>query len=899
MMRGTGIAARKKSKWKVPAGTVAIGWVIGALLMPSNLGAQTPPQTIDFSIPAAPLSQALAAFGRQSGLQVSYLANVSSGKASPGISGRVTREEALMRVLSGTGLSWSFTNASTVTIAGRANEEGESSADDGTAILDLIVVTARNGRPADAPYETAAPNSYISGEAIERFRGSSAADMFRGTPGVMSGEARNGAGAIDVNVRGMQGMGRVAVKVDDAENQVTVYQGYQGISNRTFVDPDLLAGVDILKGSDAASSGIAGTVAMRTVDAADIVKEGKVFGVQLKGGVGGNSTKPNPGARAGYGITNVLEGYPTVTSSNDGMDRTGLLEPTQGSGSAIAAVKTENVDLLAAYAYRKRGNYYAGENGPEAKPVHIGRQPFCYPNGECPFNYYDFVVNGGLANYRAGEEVLNTELETESWLAKGTLRLDDGHRFKLGLTGYRSEAGDQLASQFATDTSRATQQAQTTGVKLDTGTLHYYWQPDSNPLIDAKANLWVSNLEQRNPIRLRRWNVKPSDFGLSDDFRVGSDSLLWGGEIANTSSLTSDYGPIKLSYGATYKNEDTRPSDYTEELEGIKLREGNRQEAAGYGKLSWEATDWLTLNGALRYQHYWSEDRSPPQDIPYDDTHGQSLSGGGFSPSLGVTIEPIKGTQLYANYSNTLRSPSIMESLTGFSTWFNTELEPERSSNWEIGANLVRDGVLTSGDRGMLKLGYFDWTVKDYIAREWTTVDLDTIIINTMLVYNIHQAHFSGLELSGRYEIGGLSAELAANYYLDVEFCRTADTCDDRSLYADYATNQVPPEYSVSLAVAQKLLDDSVTIGGRISHVGPRAIEHGQVTGQGLSQFISLVDWEPYTLVDVFAEYKVNENFTVSARIENLTDQFYVDSLSLVQQPGPGRTFYLSLTSRF
>lgn len=73
----------------------------------------------------------------------------------------------------------------------------------------------------------------------------------------------------------MQGMGRVAVTVDGAENGLTIYQGYQGISNRTFVDPDLLAGVDITKGSDASSRGIAGTVAMRTLSANDVVKPGE------------------------------------------------------------------------------------------------------------------------------------------------------------------------------------------------------------------------------------------------------------------------------------------------------------------------------------------------------------------------------------------------------------------------------------------------------------------------------------------------------------------------------------------------------------------------------------------------------------------------------------------------
>ncbi|MBX8828321.1 hypothetical protein, partial [Ochrobactrum sp. SFR4] len=73
-------------------------------------------------------------------------------------------------------------------------------------------------------------------------------------------------------------------------------------------DPDFLGGIDIQKGSDAASSGIAGTVAMRTLEAGDIVKEGNRFGLRVKGGFGTNSSKPEEGNVAGYKIVN--KGYP-------------------------------------------------------------------------------------------------------------------------------------------------------------------------------------------------------------------------------------------------------------------------------------------------------------------------------------------------------------------------------------------------------------------------------------------------------------------------------------------------------------------------------------------------------------------------------------------------------------
>jgi len=39
--------------------------------------------------------------------------------------------------------------------------------------------------------------------------------------------------------------------------------------------------------------------------------------------------------------------------------------------------------------------------------------------------------------------------------------------------------------------------------------------------------------------------------------------------------------------------------------------------------------------------------------------------------------------------------------------------------------------------------------------------------------------------------------------------------------------------------------------------------------------------------------------FTLWATVENLADQYYIDPLSLVQQPGPGRTARLGLTGKF
>jgi len=854
---------------------------------------QASAQTIAFNIRSQNMGSALTAFADQAGLKLLLQSRVVAGKTSQSVQGNFIPEQALSRLLSGSGLNYRI-DGTTVTIADPTPNNQLAPDAQNTTLLDTITVSGGNGvAAAEAPYYTPAPTAYISAQSIERFRGSSPADIFRGTAGVMSAEARNGAGSIDVNIRGMQGMGRVATTIDGAENAVNVYQGYQGISNRTFVDPDFLGGVDILKGSDASSSGIAGTVAMRTLEASDIVKAGNRFGLRVKSGFGTNSSKPEAGDKAGYYIWNRTD-QSTVTSSDDTMNRPAFLKPTNGSGSVVAAMQEENIELLAGYAYRKRGNYHAGKNGPAADTEDLGGMTACLNYcSNPPFNYYwypNFIKNTGIANYRPGEQVLNTQLETKSLLLKGKVMFGDGHSLQLGYTGFDSEAGTFKANALSTLNLQAVQQPLTTDVKAHTGTFKYRWDPSDNDLINLKANLWGTKLKQRNAAD---WLAD----GTPKDFKSGPDLWTWGTDISNRSQFSTAYGDIDMTYGASYKMEDTKPTEGTRKWDTfLDLRDGTREEAAAYVKTAYKPVDWLTINGGIRYTQMWSRDRSPVKMVHPDMVYGKArLKQDGFSPSLGVTVEPINGAQFYVNYSSTLRAPSIMESVSAFNMTVNEDTKAERSNNWEIGANFIENDLIAATDQTMIKFGYFNWDVKDYIAREFHKYSNS----QNVRIFNIDRARFSGLELSTNYTLGGFEATLAANYYLNVEFCRTAETCENKSLYADYATNQVPPKYGVDLTLTQKLMEDALTVGGRISYTGSRAVGHGDVTGQGMSQFITMIDWKPYTLVDVFAEYKLNENYTASVRVENLTDRFYVDPLSLAQQPGPGRTFYASLTASF
>jgi len=71
-------------------------------------------EAVNFDIPAQPLSGAITAFGSQSGYQVSVDQGSLANRRSSAVSGRMTPEEALRRLLAGTGLAWRFAGGRSV-----------------------------------------------------------------------------------------------------------------------------------------------------------------------------------------------------------------------------------------------------------------------------------------------------------------------------------------------------------------------------------------------------------------------------------------------------------------------------------------------------------------------------------------------------------------------------------------------------------------------------------------------------------------------------------------------------------------------------------------------------------------------------------------------------------------
>lgn len=852
---------------------------------------RTASSTRSFDIPAQSLRDALRQLMRQGGVQIGFEAADVEGRISHAVTGNMNANEALSRLLSGTGLSFRYLTSGSV-MPERAPQVSEGTVQLGTLRVQGVQDSAGSGLAGDngrvagwdgtkgSVFRTPGSVNVISRETLEAYPATAPADMLRGTPGVISGEART-SGGLDVNIRGLQGQGRVPVTVDGAINGTTVYRGYQGTSNRSFVDPDFISHVAIVKGpsnGNAIAGGIGGSVSMTTLGVDDIVPAGDTMAIRVKASLSNNNVEP--GSNMIRSIIQPNHFYGDTMAATRERDRPGFLSPAGGAASFVFARKGDLFDILAGYSVRRSGNYFAGRQGKYAPRETGTPSPFCAAGSperqmqelcDRAVAFYDIH---GSTPFAGGEEVYNTSNDTESVLVKAAIRPADDHVLELGYGGYWSIFGENYPGALGSATGAVYQNQILSKTSLDRFTARYRWNPEGD-LIDLKLNGWISKLKENAPSLVN-----------SDPARRYVDS--WGTDLTNSSRILTPIGLFSADYGASFLHEKAGPIG-TWQMNGWTPpgREGSRSEYSLFTDMALEPVKWLRFNAGARYQKYSLKDRQSGT-VYYSELLKRSEDA--FNFSLGAAVMPADGLQLFVNYKRAARLPSLMEATSGFFYIANPDLHKEETRNWEIGANYTRTGLITDKDELGLKLAWFDNDVDGYIARRYI------LQRGSMQMYNIDRALFRGLEATLSYENGGFSMEAGATYYDRIRFCRPGEACIASSLASDFATNYIPPRWAANLSVNQRFLDDRAMLGARLTYMGKRPIG-AEKPSSGYMPLISQIAWHPYTLLDMTGSFKLNDALLINWSIDNLTDRYYNEPMSLGYVPAPGRTFRIGVTS--
>ncbi|MCL7715532.1 TonB-dependent receptor domain-containing protein [Stenotrophomonas mori] len=181
------------------------GWALVLALCGLALPAQAaPPPRSAYRIPAQPLDEALLAFSRQSGLQLAAVGELRRTRRSVPVSGVMTAEAALRRLLEGSGYAYAIEDGM-VTVAApvaaspvRAQALPVQAEDPAVTFAPLVVsARKRDERWVDVPFGL----SVVSGQRIAALGLGNVADTLRLAPGVATVDA--GAAFTQVQIRGV------------------------------------------------------------------------------------------------------------------------------------------------------------------------------------------------------------------------------------------------------------------------------------------------------------------------------------------------------------------------------------------------------------------------------------------------------------------------------------------------------------------------------------------------------------------------------------------------------------------------------------------------------------------------------------------------------------------------
>jgi hemoglobin/transferrin/lactoferrin receptor protein len=894
----------------------------------------------DFDIAGQPLASALAAFNRQSGIQVSQQSSTMVNVTVNAVRGRMSAQAALSTMLSGTGISFRFTgNRAVVVGAGQSGNDASVAPDDGSTVLETITVAAGNGKATtgtgyqgtpDWVYETPSSLSVVGREAIQSAGTRNTRDLFNRISGVYAGEGNGSFPTVSPNIRGLQDSGRVIVSIDGARQNAQRGAGFGGsnyISNsgQAFVDSAFIRAVEVEKNTRAATGNagsLGGKVEFQTVGADDLIADGKQWGVETNTGTGTNNTH------------------------------------YQGSYLAATRLGETPFSLTGGFSSSNLGEYAVGKNGDQTTTEDIMKNMLGRNNWST------------LAKLEGDFGDVETSL---SWMHQD-------NSFVYGTSG-----GGSLNRENA---------------RNDSVTAKFTWDPES-PLIDMKGLLWLNDSNTKE-VRERRTMGTPITTDDIPETTIDMGTKSFGASLDNTSVLETVAGPLTLNYGAeAFRDIATSSASSTSIFANPDWESsytafsppGRRDTASLFVNGTLDPVDWVSLSAGLRYDwsrlkgtaryqnrvtttvttparpaqatttySAWAQTYSPTTynqrvslcnginpntGLPLNNPSAQNTNcnllaqlgeivdsrfyaagttipsttsppvttypeyefevdriDSAWLPSATIEFKPADWFRPYVSYSESYRPPTILEAFftggpptdnVGVAYAPNEDLRSETATTYEIGTNVSLDDVLTGGDSLRLKASAFYREVEDYIVLGTIyTSDVSTRTYQSFVNLD-GTTRMKGVELEGNYDtggfwIGGTASFLDTEWPSKTQVFSNGTTTTSGDIIA--TAGSVPPRLKLTVDGGMRFFDDRLSLGARLNHVtSNQSYRLDTDTGD----LLKLTD--VYTTVDIYGSFEVTEAATLRFSVNNVTDRNYIPANS--DYTAPGRTFTATLKMKF
>lgn len=661
-----------------------------------------------FSIEQQPLVSALNAFTAVTGWQVGLPAELGQGVSSPGVSGPLSPEKALDRLLVGTNLSYRKLGSNSIVLEKRAAG--------GALNLQQVTISAtRNEQDVSSVPSTV---SVHEREALDRQNVNTIRELVRYEPGVSVGGAGTRAGNAGFNIRGIDG-DRILTQVDGVEVPDNFFNGPYAKTRRNYVDPEIVKRVEILRGPASAlygSSAIGGAVSYFTLDPDDIIKPGQDVGARLKTGYSSaDESWLTSGTVAGRvqdvdGLLHLSQRNGHEMESYDGNNATGLAR----TGANPEDARTTNI-------LAKLGWNYGDDNrlGLTYEKYKDDRDTNLKNAVGGPFNADPFVSNW----YRA--RTGNDTITRERFGLENSIALESpiADRIKTSLN-YQIAKTDQTTAEIYQPSRRVLRTRETLYQERQ-------WVFDAQ--LDKAFSLGETDHHVTYGTTLKQQKVTGSREGAATCLAVGSGCTAIGApspSAGDSVRKASDFPDPTINTYSLFAQDQIAWKNWTF-LPSVRY-------------------DYTQLKPKLTEDFLNATD--PTRIYPHDDS---TKTWHRVSPKFGLTYALTDHYTWFGQYAEGFRTPSAkalygrFENLQqGYVVEPNPDLKPETSKG-------IETGIRGNFDAGNFDVAVFYNKYKDFIDEDNTSVSPTGTIFQP---FNIKRATIKGIEAKGRMNLDAFGA---------------------------------------------------------------------------------------------------------------------------------------------
>lgn len=315
-----------------------------------------------------------------------------------------------------------------------------------------------------------------------------------------------------------------------------------------------------------------------------------------------------------------------------------------------------------------------------------------------------------------------------------------------------------------------------------------------------------------------------------------------------------------------------------------------------FAQNEWDITDRLNLSTGLRYNHYLiaTDFSTVGYEVPFNPM--QNSNAGSISGNIGINWRLRPSMIFRANYARGFRAPNVddmgklFDSVDGCVTVPNPDLKPEYADNLEIGFSKSFGSFLkfdlstyyTHLDNAIVR--------RDYTFNGSSTIEYQGNESRVQALQNAAEASIIGVQFA-------MDARFAKWWYADahLNYQRGHEELDNGEKSPSRHAAPLFGRAAVGFTNTRLTTELFTTFQAECKAEDMPAEERDKTEIYALDE-----NGNPYSpawiTLNLRASYRLDNNFTIAATLENITDRRYRPYSCGIS--APGRSITLSLTYR-